>query len=116
MTLSVVRFSILMIRQQVIKTQVNHSTYPKGPTLKGNTACRKRDPERVEPQGTKSMARMTNLYNHVGGSEVPVAVKLHLINGRSDYVVSERFEQPNERLVSNQFKHGRSLKSSNDKI
>jgi len=105
-----------MIRQQVTKTQVNHSTYPKGPTLKGNTACRERDPERVESQGTKSMARITNLYNRVGGSEVPVVAKLHLINGRSDYVVSERFEQPNERLVSNQFKHGRSLKSSNDKM
>lgn len=62
------------------------------------------------------MARITNLFNCVGGSEVPGAVKLHLINGRLNYIVLGRFEQPNERLASSQLKHGRSLKSLNDKL
>lgn len=106
-----------MNRPKENKIQVNHSTYPKGPTLKGNIACRERGSERVIPQGKKAMARITNLYNRVGGSEVPVVTPqaLHLINGRSDYVVSDRFKYPNERLVSNQFKHGRGLKSSRDR-
>ena len=51
--------------------RVNHCTYFKGPTCRRNIACTKRLIERVSVEVKNTMDRLTNLFKHEEGSEVP---------------------------------------------
>lgn len=51
--------------------RVNHCTYSEGLTHRRNTACAKRLIERVSVEVPITMDRLTNLFKHEGGSEVP---------------------------------------------
>lgn len=70
---------------------VNHTTYQRGPTSKGNTACGKREVKRVPSEIKFTMNRLTNPYNFKAGSEIPY------VQSVSNYVVlliPEHIKQP----------------------
>lgn len=74
---------------------VNLTTYRRGPTSQGNTACSKRDFERIFPEVWYTMDKFMNLYNPVAGSQVP------FVWGVDNYVVLsslKRTKQPAERI------------------
>lgn len=51
--------------------RVNHCTYSKGPTCRRTIVCTKRLVERASAEVKNTMDRLTNLFKHEGGSEVP---------------------------------------------
>lgn len=65
---------------------VNLFTYPEGPTYMGTIACKKRLLERVEAEVEFNMDRLTNLFNSVVGSEVPLTFMY--VWSDTDYIVS----------------------------
>lgn len=67
------------------KSIINHHTYLRRPTPKGNIACVKRLPERVGAEIKLPMDRLTNL-NSMVGSEVPFSC-VRIMRGVDNYVV-----------------------------
>jgi len=77
---------------------VKCSTYLRGPTPKGTTACTKRGVEvakpRVCPKLLINMGRLTNPYNFTAGSEVPISLSVR------NYVVFLTFDKFKEPTAS----------------
>ena len=77
------------------KSAVNHITYLKRLTLRGKTACNKKEVERIFPEVRYTMDKLMNLYNPMAGYKVPN------MRGLVNYVVLtflKRTKQPVERI------------------
>lgn len=72
---------------------VNHSTYRRGLTSKGNIACTKRSNERVSIEIKIHMDKIMNLYKSAAGSEIPLELRPQE-QGVINYVVLNTQSQP----------------------
>lgn len=80
---------------------LNNCTYLWKPTLRGNIACTKRFAERVRIDIKFTMNRLTNPYNLMVGSEVPLVCSHNIhVSGVSNYVVLESPVQPKQPALS----------------
>lgn len=72
---------------------IKHDTYPKGPTLEGNTACIKRHSERISVKLLTNMGRLTNpSYNFLARSDIPI--KSLNVRKFYEFLSSSKFNKP----------------------